>query len=424
MTPSARSPRLVVESGTHLADNLGDLAMLQVALLRLREAWPDAVVGVLTAAPERLARHCPDAEPLPAQGRWRWLSPPAGPEPGPAARPARLLAAAGWRRGGRTGRAALWADKVAHRADGSVTRLIAALLDADGFLLAGRGGTTDVFLGDSLQTLELVRAAIATGRPTAALGQGIGPLTDPVLARTAGDVLGRVDVLSVREGRVAPGHLAAIGAGPARAVVTGDDAVELALPSDGAPARGDSIGLSVRRAAYAGLAPEQLARAGEVIASTARRLGARLTAVPISIGEQDPDAPVIRAVAGATPLDGGEDVRAVPEAVARAARCRIVVTGTYHAAVFALAQGVPVVGLHGSDYYADKLAGLGERFGGGVRLVGAGDGLDRRLEQAMEDAWHAPAGERESLVAAGCEQVRAGRAAYRRFTELVELGMR
>ena len=63
-------PHVVIDPGSHAVLNLGDVAMLQVAVDRLAGLWPDARIDVLTTDPEALRRHVPRAQPLPAQGRY------------------------------------------------------------------------------------------------------------------------------------------------------------------------------------------------------------------------------------------------------------------------------------------------------------------------------------------------------------------
>src|SRR6185369_16710099 len=77
------------------------------------------------------------------------------------------------------------------------------LLSADGVVVSGRGGTTDVFLDDGLEVLRVLRTAIALGIPTAMFGQGLGPLQDVRLRALARQVLPRLDVLALRERRAA-----------------------------------------------------------------------------------------------------------------------------------------------------------------------------------------------------------------------------
>ena len=75
-------------------------------------------------------------------------------------------------------------------------------------------------------------------------------------------------------------------------------------------------------------------------------------------------------------MEGHEDnfhtslVPATPEAVIRQIqRCRLVITGSYHAAVFALAMGIPTIGLAKSTDYIDKFMGLSALFGEGCETV-------------------------------------------------------
>ncbi|MEA2273577.1 MAG: hypothetical protein QOI98_2285, partial [Solirubrobacteraceae bacterium] len=65
--------RVVVEPSGHRLLNHGDTAMLQVAVRRLRETWPDASIGVITADADGLERHVPGVEPVPASGRYELI---------------------------------------------------------------------------------------------------------------------------------------------------------------------------------------------------------------------------------------------------------------------------------------------------------------------------------------------------------------
>jgi colanic acid/amylovoran biosynthesis protein len=405
---------VVIESGTHLADNLGDLAMLQVTVARLRSHWgPSLRIRVLSADPQRLALHCPGVEPLPAAGRYRWLA-----SGGPAER---LL--------GRDGRSAaddrpqrlrLRLSAIAHhRGDADVRALVAAVARADALVFAGRGGTTGAFLADSMQTLALAGAGAALGIPVAAFGQGIGPIDDAALADRARAVLPRLALIGVREPEHARAELERAGVEPRRVRVTGDDALALALPAGRRPVRGGSIGVGLRGFPPIGLAGEQLDAFAPHLRAAVRRLGSELVALPVALGLGDEEA--IRRLAGEAPFVGGGDVRTVPDLIARAGRCRAVVTGSYHSAVFALGQGVPVVAIAASGYYRGKFGGLAALFPGGVELIDA-DAAGELVGPALERAWHAPAALRERLVAAAAEQVAASERAYADFAALVDGG--
>jgi colanic acid/amylovoran biosynthesis protein len=106
--------------------------------------------------------------------------------------------------------------------------------------------------------------------------------------------------------------------------------------------------------------------------------------------------------------------------IKQVSRCRIVVTGAYHAAVFALAQGIPAVALARSPYFLDKFRGLRDIFDGGCEVVLLEpDNLDERLYKAMTAAWESADRLRAPLRNAASTQIEASQAAYRRFAEIV-----
>lgn len=107
--------------------------------------------------------------------------------------------------------------------------------------------------------------------------------------------------------------------------------------------------------------------------------------------------------------------------IAEVSRCRVVVTGSYHAAVFALAQGIPVVGIAASQYYVDKFSGLADLFGGGCDVVRIDvPDAGAALEAAIEKAWATAPHLREALLKSAEAQIHRAREAYRLVGGLVE----
>ena len=101
-------------------------------------------------------------------------------------------------------------------------------------------------------------------------------------------------------------------------------------------------------------------------------------------------------------------------------RCRIVVTGSYHAGVFALSQGIPVVCLAKSHYYIDKFLGLADQFRAGCQLVFLNqEALSERFLDSIEKAWESAEDTRLPLLEAADRQVEMSRKAYKRLYELV-----
>jgi colanic acid/amylovoran biosynthesis protein len=108
-----------------------------------------------------------------------------------------------------------------------------------------------------------------------------------------------------------------------------------------------------------------------------------------------------------------------PDDVARlCGECRVVLTGSYHAAVFALAQGTPVVAIAASRYYEQKFFGLRDLFGTGCHVVEAGDELTGRLGTALESAWASSGDVTVALRTVARELVERSRQAYERLRAL------
>jgi len=106
--------------------------------------------------------------------------------------------------------------------------------------------------------------------------------------------------------------------------------------------------------------------------------------------------------------------------IERVGQCRLMVTGSYHAAVFALGQGIPAVGLTRSAYYDAKFVGLNEQFGGTMRIVSLGEGdMETRLMRAVDEPWENAEALRPQLLRLAREQVEQGRGAYRRLQAIL-----
>jgi polysaccharide pyruvyl transferase WcaK-like protein len=383
--------RVLIDPSSHHLLNLGDVAMLQVCVTRLRETWPGARVDVVTEAPERLRRYSQAATPVPARGRYALLA-----NGGP---PGRLR-----------GRSL--------RRDPDVRAYLEALDAADLFVMSGRGGLTDAFPEESVAMLEELALAHDMGTRTALMGQGVGPLTDAAALRRAAEVLPEVDLFALREGTAGPGRLAQLGVRGERVLLTGDDTLALVGAGHngaGAPA---GIALSVRVAPYAGVTLADAEQLVNAVGAVGEEVRAPIIPVVVSTHPHEHDS---AAVSGIAP--GAEPPSTPEEAIELIRGSRVMVTGSYHAAVFALAQGVPAIGVSASPYYDDKFRGLRGMFGDWCELVRLGEpsALERlaELTERFYLSWPEP---REELLAAAARQVEASRAAYGRLAELVSAG--
>jgi colanic acid/amylovoran biosynthesis protein len=235
-------------------------------------------------------------------------------------------------------------------------------------------------------------------------------------------VLPGIDLIGLRERRTGPPLLRNLGVSSDRIVVTGDDAVELAHALR-RETLGEALGLNVRRAGYVALATEDLTAISDVIEHFLEARGVELVAIPTSRHPTEADLELARLVAngaGANLRDSRE-LLTVEDAVEQIADCRILLTGSYHAAVFALSQGISAVCLALNPYYEQKFLGLADLFGEGCFVVKRDSaGNVRELETALTQAWETADTHRAGLLAAASEQVQSGRDAYDRIRGIVE----
>jgi polysaccharide pyruvyl transferase WcaK-like protein len=452
--PARDEPRILVENSEYWLSNIGDLAMMDVTVNRLRRRWPGARIGVLTDTPHLMQAYFPDVDPIDPRGSSVWsdsgllarLSRKAGPRlVGPVAigwvtarawlpqkaqglrrRSRRLLARALVRRradssedgpgDGSDDRAEL----VARTA--SPNTLLAARTSSLVLALGG-GYLTDQDFAQSTRVLSLLEHAHIMGKPTAMLGQGLGPMEEPTLLARASEVLPSVDFIALRERRKGPALLERVGVATARVAVTGDDAIELAN-SLRRPDLGGDIGVCLRVAGYSPVSDRARGSAASALQSVALELGSGL--VPITIAEyrsQDRRStlPLLRGFPERRrPL--GRFARPQDVAV-QVGTCRVMVTGAYHAGVFALAQGIPVVALTSSTYYDDKFLGLVDMFGTGLELLRLdSEDLGERLVQAVKSAWAGAPQVRPALLASAAEQIAASQRGFERACGLLTEG--
>jgi colanic acid/amylovoran biosynthesis protein len=380
----SRSGPVLVEPSDVVLRNSGDMAMLEVALTRLAALFPDTSILVLSDTPDLLPRYVHNVVPLDTVGRRAWLR---GDVRHPAAR--------------------TFVDVVAG------ARLI---------VVAGMGGITDVFRDYALGVLGTLDLAIRHGVPTAMMSQGMGPLLDPALRERAAEILPKVDWIALREARAGVPLLRALGVSRERVCTTGDDAIELALGRGAAPFK-RCLGVNLRASDYSGVDDDIIASVRLGVQRAGARVNAQLAAVPISRvpGEED-DATIRRVLRGYDAvLEGGVSFAGPRDVVEQIRHCRVVVAGSYHAGVFALSGGIPVVGLARSAYYVDKFLGLADQFGCGceVIMLDSADVPDE-IDGAVHRLWAAAEDLRSDLLAAAKRQLAEGRAAYQHLCSLVE----
>jgi polysaccharide pyruvyl transferase WcaK-like protein len=87
----------------------------------------------------------------------------------------------------------------------------------------------------------------------------------------------------------------------------------------------------------------------------------------------------------------------------------LVITGAFHPAVFALAQGIPVVCIAKSEEYVGKFSTLADMFGAGCEVIQLNDKSFRgKFEKSIENAWNSAEMVRSGLLAASMRQINMG----------------
>ena len=411
------APAILVDQSGYDLRNLGDIAMLQSCVARLKRLWPDSEIMVICHAPDRLAALCPGTVAIGRTFADRpfFLMLPRRP---------RLAAEQAWK---------MAAPYFCGRFRRGLARparprtAIQAVRAADVVVASGGGYLTDTWWWHAAGVLSLLSLAQRLGKPTAMLGQGVGPIGTGLhpgrgLMRVqARAVLPRLAVLGLREECTGRDLALSLGAPLGAIAVTGDDALELIPGAD--PAIGHGLGFGMRVSRYAGVDLTAADAVGELMMRAAAAFEAPLITLPVSRYPVDGDLDALRLLL--RPDRCAADIvlndLATPESlVAAAARCRVIVSGSYHAAVLGLAQGVPAVCLTNARYYDSKFAGLSALFPGACFVVS----LDQpdfaaRLGDAVEQAWHLPVPDRAAAIEAAARQRQAGREAYARLREAV-----
>jgi len=379
-------PRVLVVPGSYVFDNVGDVVMAQVAVARLREALPGADLRLYAASQELLdANDLADTRAVSdrpwfvwsaAVERWRRRAPGGALLALPDEHPRRFLRLA------RLGR--LVSDPAAAAA------FLDEVAQADLVVLPGQGAMRDGSDRRTLRYATLALVARAFAVPVVAVGQGIGPLDDPRLADRIGVALRTFHGLGVRDPGPSAETVAGLGIDPARWRVTGDDAIEAVVGRGALPAPDDRIGVSLRNNRAAAVPADLPAAVGRSIGAS--RPGARVELVSMmekaARGGVSDSAFLAGVDPGAASAVVGHEARA-DVALDALASCRVVISGTYHAAVFAQSLGIPVICLAATPYYVQKLQGVLAQFGdvGGTLLDPNDPAFERDLAAAIDRWW-------------------------------------
>ncbi len=401
---------LIENSGYHLR-NLGDVAMLQAACAVIKRIQPEAQLQVFTTAPDRLLQLCPGVEALAPSGQAAWQAAKYFPIPRRClplalqewifrkekdfkyAQPIRALGVLSKR-----------ADYQAHHA-AKVEAWIAAIEGADAVIVTGGGFFTDAFGSHLEGLLHTLCWARAKKRMTAFFGQGLGPLDDPRLRRLGGVALREADLVTLRENRQGLALGTELQCETQNWLTTGDDAFALLTSVPANPAQGQSIGINLRVADYSAISSGATAQLAEALEAVRVNYDATWMPLPVDLCPDCGDSVKTLSLLKKESVSAVYQLPETPmDLFDLVGDCRVVITGSYHAAVFALARGVPVVGLAANPYYTDKFNGLAGFFPSGLRIVDHSKASVRsELLEAVTALWRISLSDRLEL----CRQAQA-----------------
>jgi len=436
--PNSSEPlEILIEPGTYGYRNAGDTAAFLVAVARLEEQWPAAQTAAFTEAPDRLRHFAPRLRPYSTKLRDDMLA-MCDPNGAPARRlPIGTLLRWHLERGLRwrpllralpsialraAARRFSFSRKPGPSAGLDLNRpdrkeLERILRSFSLIAVSGAGGLCDSFLPHAWSVLQLLDIASYAGVPTALFSQGLGPIENRALYAKARSVLPRVDLIGIRERKTSLPLLEEFGVPSGRIHVTGDDTIELAYRRR-AQAPGACLGVNLRVAYYSSVDRELASSVLGSVAQFAKIHGLQTLPVPVSFVDRESD---IQTVSEALGVPASDPCAGEPAAVVDlVGRCRMVVTGSYHGAVFALSQGIPAVALTRSLYYENKFLGLADMFGVGCEVVDLSKPVfPEKLLAALRRTLDTAPRVREPLLQSAREQIAASRAAYRRASEYV-----
>ena len=175
------------------------------------------------------------------------------------------------------------------------------------------------------------------------------------------------------------------------------------------------IGVNLRLSSYSEVDGHIVDLVRQALHDSAATLDADLVPVPISFKPGEADMQSIQRLlnADAKILHKDEGLDDPIKVVEQVKRCRVVVTGSYHPAVFALSQGIPVVGLAQSEYYLNKFLGLGGQFGTGLTVLSLNrERLRERLTAVIAAAWNTGEHVQPALLDAARRQIASGHVFY------------
>lgn len=412
--------KILIDNSGYELKNSGDVSMLVVAVRRIYTLFDEPEISVITVNNKKLAELFPDVTPIGIVGRHQWNSEwnlfggfhrllPSVLKPSLKKIEDKLK----FNFYEQSKKRILSRMHAKAQITEDIQFYLSEIESADYVIATGGGFMTDAFAEHAYRIMTTLMLAQSLGKKTAMFGQGLGPITNQKTINIAKKVFPELNIIGLREGVYSPILARMFGAPVSNIQVTGDDAIEMAFSS--LPQKpGQSIGVNLRIASYSAVNKNLLIKIKNVLTRVAENYQTELVPIPISGHDEDSDFKTISILLGKS-IDETH-FRSSEQVIQHVSLCRVVVTGSYHAAVYALSQGISVAVLIGSEYYQHKFTGLAEQFKSGCILVNTSHkDFDITLEKSIKLMWDASPTNRDALILQAKAQIGLSDACYRQF---------
>lgn len=317
-------------------------------------------------------------------------------------------------------RAIKYLNRISDR-DFKRSRIFCEIIDSDLVMLSGAGMMTDAFYKHAKRALKTLSTAAEAGITTAILGQGLGPIRNQKMYSFVRSNLHLLDLIALRENTHSPELLKDFGIEKRKVRITGDDAILLSFPKR-RDTIGRHIGISLRIASYASIDKMTRRKIKELVINASKINDADLVSLPILVETETSDTISIRNLFGEYERfrDIDIEIYEIEKFLTLFHHCRVVVTGSYHAGVFSLSQGIPVVALARSEYYKYKFEGLAGMFPDGCTIIPLYENNFGSIFQAsLKDAWEGAPYIKEKLLKMAKRQIEQTERAYKEIVKIV-----
>ncbi|MDY0891445.1 polysaccharide pyruvyl transferase family protein [Frigoribacterium sp. CFBP9030] len=323
-------------------------------------------------------------------------------------------------------------DRSALPASDTAWQAIEAIRASDAFAVAGGGNMASLWPMHVFERSTLAELARRAGKPYVVTGQTIGPVLDGDDRALVAELLSGAELVGLRE-RASFELVRTLGVPESRLTATIDDASFVGVETDAAaPAAGTAAAApaapycAVSLSAHVGAADrtlfaEAVARLlDRVVDETGLEVVFLAHWASLRADDERGDSLLHRAVIDRMTRPARVEPTTDTPAAARFAReAALHLTSRYHPAVFAVAAGVPTVGIAVDDYTTVKLTGALANFGQSS-VVSAEQVLAGSADQVVLDAW----GARDAVRTAWEARVDSARTASAAWWDRVAAALR